>query len=182
MEWRGTIGLAVLVAIVGAYLWFVDTPATPPTRPGTMQGPPQSKESADALRKLLVFDPTDVAGLQLQRASHRFTLERRDGNWQGTDDPSAVNDFLHTLATMGVLMDITVSAGGLAEYGLDPPLGVITLQLNGQAQPLVLEIGERNPAITGVYVRIGADGPVVLAGALVEWEFDKLFKRLSVAD
>jgi len=178
MGWRGTIVLVGLVIAVGAYLWLADAPTTPAEKPGAMPRPP-SAESGHALRKLLVFEPADVVDIELQRAGQTHAVQRRDDAWQGAENPVDVTDFLHTLAEMGVLMDISASSKELADYGLDPPLGIIVLHLSGGAQPLVLQIGERNPATTGVYVRIGADGPVALAGALVEWEFDKLFKHLS---
>jgi hypothetical protein len=176
MGWRSTLVLLGLVLVVGAYLWLVDTPP-PPRRSDRQQG----AESAQALPKLLAFDPADVVDMQLQRAHHTRSVQRRDGAWQGTDDPAGITDFLHTLAELRVLMDIsaTASAKELADYGLDPPLAVIVLHVNGRTAPLIVQMGDHNPATTGVYVRIGADGTVVLAGALVEWEFDNLFKRLG---
>lgn len=179
MGWRSTIVLTLLVIGAGAYLWFADSPTTPADQAEAMRGRPPGAGSVPTLRKLLVFEPADVVGLQLRRAGHTRTVQRQNGTWQGTEDPSVISDFLHTLSTLGVLMDIPASARELADFGLAPPLGVITLHLNGWGQPLVLQIGERNPATTGVYVRIGEDGSVALAGALVEWEFDKLFRRLS---
>ncbi len=179
MGWRSTIVLTGLVILVGAYLWFTDTPPTPSDRPGSMQGQRTGADSVQALHKLLVFKPVDVVDLQLQRGDRAHAVQRQNGTWKGIDDPSVVNDFLLTLSELRVLMDIPASAQSLADYGLAPPLGVIVLHVNGEAQPLVLQIGARNPATTGVYVRIGENGSVVLAGALVEWEFDKLFRRLS---
>jgi hypothetical protein len=179
MGWRGTIVLSLLVVVVGAYIWFADSPTTPAGPPNPLQNQPPQARSAPTLRKLLVFEPAEVVGLQLQRAGQTRTVERQAGAWQGIEDPTAINDFLHTLSTLGVLMDIPTAVTELADYGLDRPRGVITLHVDGQAQPLVVQIGERNPATTGVYVRIGESGPVALAGALVEWEFDKLFRRLS---
>jgi hypothetical protein len=178
MGWRSTLVLIGLVIVVGAYLWLADGPPAA-DRAGSMRGQRSGAASVQALPKLLVFEPVDVLGIQLQRAGLTRGVQRQNGTWQGIDDPSAVNDFLRTLSELRALMDISASAKELAEYGLDPPLGMIQLHVNGQAQPLVLQIGDRNPATTGVYVRRGGDGSVVLAGALVEWEFDKLFKRLG---
>jgi len=177
MGGRSTIVLAVLVILVGAYLWYSETPPQPAER--SMQGKPPGQESLQALHKLLDFEPADVVAVQVQRTGQSLTVQRQDSGWQGVDDPSVVNDFLHTLSDLRVLMDISVAAQSLKDYGLDPPLGTVALRVSGQAEPLILQIGERNPATTGVYVRLGESGAVVLAGALVEWEFDKLFKRLS---
>ena len=122
-----------------------------------------------------------MASVQLERGGQTRRVQRQDDAWQGTEAPSAVNDFLHTLSGLRVLMNISEvpSAEELAEYGLAPPLAVIVLHVTGHSEPLVLQIGERNPATTGVYARVGENGTVVLAGALAEWEFDKLFRRLG---
>ena len=66
MSWRGTIALAGLVMVVGAYLWLADAPLPPADRPDVMQGQPPSAEAA----KLLVFEPAEVVGIRLERAGH----------------------------------------------------------------------------------------------------------------
>lgn len=181
MGWRSTIVLTLAVILIGGYLWFEDMPTTTPVRPGSIEAQPPHAEPAEAVHKLLDFQPTDVVELQLQRADQTRTVKRQGGNWQGADDPAVINDFLHSISTLGVLADIPASAKELADYGLDPPHGVIEVHLDKQAVPLILQIGDRNPPTTGVYVRFGNNGPVALAGALVEWEFDTVFKRLGRA-
>jgi hypothetical protein len=39
---------------------------------------------------------------------------------------------------------------------------------------LALEVGERNPAWTGLYVRRKGEREVVMVGALLRWELEKL--------
>jgi hypothetical protein len=181
MGWRSTVVLTVLVIAAGAYLWFADAPATPPSRPGSVENKASGADAVRTLQKLLVFDPVQVVGVQLERAGRTQRIHRENGTWQGIQDTAAVDDFLRSLAEMRVLMDIPATAPGLVDYGLVPPRGVLALHLSDQVRPLVLQIGDRNPATTGVYVRVGEAGPVVLSGALVEWEFDNLFRRLDVA-
>jgi hypothetical protein len=48
-----------------------------------------------------------------------------------------------------------------------------------KGQQLVLLIGDRNPAATSVYVRVGEDGPVSIAGALLVREFDTAFAAIT---
>jgi hypothetical protein len=64
----------------------------------------------------------------------------------------------------------------LADYGLDSPRSVLELSLAAQSNPLVLEVGNQNPATTGIYARVDRDGPVLLAGSLLSWEIDKLLR------
>ena len=172
---RSTLVLLGSVVTVATYLRFADTPSAPPDR---ASGQAPGMATALAMHRLVAFDPGDVVGVQLQRMDQTRSVHRQNGTWEGIDDPAAINDFLHTLAELPVLMDISPSDRDLAEFGLAPPVGVIVLHTDTD-HPLVLQIGNRNPATTGVYVRTGENGTVVLAGALIEWEFDKLFMRLG---
>ena len=174
MRWRGTIVLAVLVIAAGTYLWLAEAPVGTLDRPGGML-PQVPHEQTTPSRPLVTFEPASVTAVELERGGKRHVLRYSDNSWLGVDDPSLVTEFLQTLVTLGALADIPVLPADLPEFGLDPPLGIVTLHLAGEAEPVVMQIGERNPATTGVYVRV--DGSVVLAGALVEWEFDKLFRR-----
>src|SRR5262249_44117910 len=102
-----------------------------------------------------------------------------DGHWNVAAD--AMIDFVHNLLGIGVLVDIPAEQANLADFGLQRPQSIVRVALRGESTPIVLLIGDRNPATTGVYIRIGDNGPVVLAGALVTWEFDKAFKALEPA-
>jgi hypothetical protein len=179
MGWRGTAVLALLVLFTAAYLCFEqppqDTPATRALVFGTPPAPPPTRSA----QRLLDFAPADVVTVSLEHEGVVRQTERVGGTWQGPSRPGAIDDFLHTLADLGVLMDLSADVVDLKDYGLQPPRSVLQLQLRHHSQPLVLQIGDRNPATTGVYVRIGNTGPVVLAGALVAWEFDIAFKSLG---
>jgi hypothetical protein len=70
-------------------------------------------------------------------------------------------------------MPIEIGPDTLREHGLEPPQGAVELTRANQP-PILLLIGARNPPATGVYVRVGADGPVVLTGALLLWDLEKV--------
>lgn len=181
MGWRGTALLALVIVVVGAYFWFEETPPDHPGAPRALFGEPPPKEPSKPVQQLLDFKPADVIGVQLEHDGETRQIERSEGNWQVKADSRAVDDFLGDLAQLGVLTEIAAGAGELKDYGLEPPKSVLRLRLRGHAVPLVLQIGNHNPATTGVYVRIGESGPVALAGALVAWEFDKAFRALQSA-
>jgi Domain of unknown function (DUF4340) len=179
MGWRSTLVLALLILVVGTYLWMEEAP--PPQRgtPPTLLGEPLIVDPHKPVRHLLNFEPQQVLGIQLQRGSETRASARTSGKWQGTPNGGAIDDFLHSLAELGIVLDIPEGSKQLKDYGLEPPQSVVELRTPGRSTPLILEIGDRNPAVTGVYVRIGRDGPVALAGALVLWEFDKAFNALG---
>lgn len=179
MGWRGTVVLAVLIAAVGAYVWFEAGPPEQPLLPAdTLLGEPRMVDPNQVIRHLLDFEPADVTGVRLERDGVVRASERANDTWTATSNPGAVNDFLQNLAQLAVVMDIPAGPTELQEYGLQPPHSVVRLQTR-EPQPLVLLIGDRNPSVTGAYARIGEQGPVVLAGALVLWEFDKAFRALG---
>ena len=182
MDARGTLVLALLVILVGAVVWFEEAPPEGPGRSTeTLLGEPKSIDPK-AVHHLLDFAPGDVVKVQLEHDGVTRTSERTDTGWTSASNPGAITDFLQNLAQLGVVMDIPAGATELRDYGLDPPQSVVRLQTRAQPKPLVLQIGDRNPSVTGAYVRVGESGPTLLAGALVVWEFEKAFRALGPAD
>jgi hypothetical protein len=180
---RGTLILALLIVVAGAYVWFEETPSAAPGRAtDTLLGEPKAFDPNQPVRHLLDYQPADVWRIRLEHDGQTRTTERSGGTWTMTSSPGAITDFLGNLAQLPVVMDIPAGTAALRDYGLDPPQSVVRLQTHRQPAALVLQIGDRNPSVTGVYVRIGKDGPVVLAGALVAWEFDKAFRTLEPAE
>ena len=66
MRFRNTAILAVVVALVGAYLYFVERPAA-------------LRESAK--KTLVSFDPKDATGIVLEYPDRSLELAERDGKW-----------------------------------------------------------------------------------------------------
>jgi hypothetical protein len=177
---RGTLILALLVVIVGAYLWLEEVPPPEAGRStGTLLGQPGAGDPNQPVRHILDVRPAEVVAIRLERDGTTRATQRSGNTWSNAANPAAINDFLENMVPLAVLMDIPADAADLRLYGLDPPRSVLQLQVSGRSTPLVLQIGNRNPSVTGVYVRLGEDGPVVLAGALVAWEFDKAFRALG---
>jgi hypothetical protein len=180
MGWRGTAVLALLIVVAGAFVWFEEIPPEQFGRPTeNLLGEPRAVDPNQPVRRLLEFQAADVVSVRLERGGEARETERAGTTWKMASHSGAIDDFLHNLSGLGVLMDIPAGPAELRDYGLAPPQGVLRLRIRGQQAPLVLLIGDRNPPVTGVYVRIGEDGPVVLAGALVAWEFDKAFRALG---
>ena len=179
---RGTLVLALLLIVVGAFVWFEEPPPEGPGRStATLLGEPKSVDPNQPVRNLLDFQPADVVGVQLERDGSIREINRPGDTWTTASNATAIDDFLQNLAQLPVIAEIPAGAAELRDFGLEPPQGVVRLQRRGQTAPLVLQLGDRNPSVTGVYARIGVDGPVVLAGALVAWEFDKAFRVLGPA-
>jgi len=179
MGWRSTAALAATAVVLGIYLWFEKPPGTGAPRSADMLGEPRRQPTAP-VQPLLKFTPAEVTGIRLEHGGRTVEAERRGGGWRNTEPPGAIDDFLHNLEQLAILSEIPATAGDLKDFGLLPAQSILQLRV-GDRKPLVLQIGDRNPATTGVYVRVG-DGPVVLAGALVEWEIEKAFRALSAPE
>src|SRR5205823_1181562 len=104
MGWRSTIGLAGLVIIVVAYVWFADAPPNSTSRSGSSQER-SGAESAQTLPQVLAFVPADVVEVQLERAGKTLIVQWKNATWDSAD-ASAVDDFLRTLSELKLLMEI----------------------------------------------------------------------------
>ncbi len=95
----------------------------------------------------------------------------------GTGRPwrdDAVADLVGTLASLRPVMIVDEAPREPAEYGLGPGAPRLAVATAGGGSVLVLEIGERNPAGTGIYARRDGRPEVMLLGGILTWELGKL--------
>jgi len=151
MTVRGTVGLAVVLAILIAYLRLT-APAPGP--------------AADTTARLT--PPLDAAThIVLDDGGRKIEITRNEGQWSAPGAP----DFLAALASLQVLA--VIDDAEPQSYGFAPD--ATQLRVDDGASALVeIEVGATNPAETGVYVRRVGQRPVLLVGALLRWELEKL--------
>lgn len=180
MRWRGT--LLLLAALIAAALWLYRDIARDRPDAGwrSLFALPVPTPPAEAITRLLAFDPAAVTDVSLQRGGQTRRTARTADGWQGVTDPAAVDDFLAALAGLAEIMPIEVPATQLADHGLAPPRAVVALERRDGA-PIVLLIGGPNPPATGLYVQLGRGGPVRLTGALLAWDLDKAERALPAS-
>lgn len=173
MGWRGT--LALLVAVAGAaFLLYRDVNADRSERSWrAIFEEPRDTPPADQVTHLLAFDPAAVTAVAVRRGDQRWRAERAADGWSGAGRDTDIDGFLHDLGELAVILPIEVGPDTLRDHGLEPPQASVELTRAG-APPIVLQIGARNPPATGVYVRLGDQGPVVLTGALLLWDLEKV--------
>jgi len=173
--WRGTLVLALLVALAGAA--YLLSPGPPPElSDSNLLGEPRFLPVTTPSPHLLDFSPAGVERLTLGYRDEVVTVAKQGDGWRGAADARPLDDFVQSLAQASVISAIP-EGGELADFGLDAPARRILIETTKGAS-LVLLIGDRNPAGTSVYVRVD-DGPVVIAGALLVWEFDKAFAAIT---
>lgn len=174
MTIRGTLFLWMCVLALGVYAGIAARQQSHVER-GTPSG------SADRA-PLLRFDVAAVDGVDITDATSVIRLRREGAGWRDAQGvpwpaPEHLETLLEALADLRPLATIAQAPAQLDAFGLDPPPFEIHLSLGAGRPPLTLRLGERNPAWTGVYaVTSAAPDQVVLLGALILWELEKVFR------
>jgi hypothetical protein len=158
MTLRGTLALAVVLGALVAYLLL-----TQPVR--------EPEPVPNALTPALGA----VSTVELVEAGRGTTWRRRDDTWSAP----GVGDLLDALGSLEVLEVIDPAPSDLAIYGLGPDALRLRMLADHDAELVTLEIGAMNPAGTGVYVRRSGQPAVILVGALLRWEIEKLRRVVS---
>src|SRR6185436_7839631 len=122
---------------------------------------------------LLSVPPTAVAMIELDDRGTRLTAVRDRDRWR---DPSgrewpgdAVSDLVATLGTLRPVMVVDPHPTEPADYGLGVPARKLEVHAADGRRVLALELGERNPAWTGVYARRAGEPEVMLIGSVLTW-------------
>ena len=166
MTVRGTLTLLGLFAVLATYLLLVPPPPAPHPSPGT---------------PLLSVPADRVTSLAIVWADRRLRATRVGDGWRSDAGASFPADMIEDLlATLSTLRPTETLADGesAADYGLAPP-GASLVISEGDTRLLQLDVGGRNPAWTGVYVRRTGGAGVELVGALLDWELGKLRETAS---
>ncbi len=167
MTVRGTAVLVLIATALATFTFLAGGPLVPSAPPPLPEGSP-----------LLDTEIAKVARVEWERGADRLTLVRTPAGWvdaAGQRWPTdVVEAALDALASLHPRPVAAVNDGDLAEYGLAPaPERLRVLDDTGR-ELLALDIGNRNPAWTGVYARRFGAADVLLIGSLLRWELDKL--------
>jgi hypothetical protein len=155
--WK-TIGvLLVLAAGLGGFFYY-----------DTYWLTPRREKAESAKGRIWTVEPKDVEAVTLDRPEGTVRLKRTaDGGWEMLEpvkargDRAVVDDLVTTLATARMDREIDANPAKPADFGLDPPQAEVRLDVKGQAQPLVLKVGSKNPTGVWVYAREGAKPAVI---------------------
>ncbi|MCA9470854.1 MAG: DUF4340 domain-containing protein [Nitrospirales bacterium] len=155
-SYRLTIILAIVLAGIGAYIYYVDVPASE-----------QAIEVKEAARELLPLDDRRITHFTMKTAQDSLVFSRDEqGRWLITEplvapaDGREVRKILRALTLGTIERVIQEQAADLEQYGLDPPHMTVTLT-DGQ-QTMTLDLGNPGPFSSSLYVRKVSDNSVVL--------------------
>lgn len=172
MTMRGTLLLWMCILALAAYAWITAGPQSRVQK--------RTLPAAAGHAPLLRFDVAAVDGVDITGPTGVIRLRRQGTAWRRARGaplpaPEGVDALLETLADIRPLATIASAPVDLESFGLDPPRSRIAISLGPERSPLTLVLGDRNPAWTGVYaLASSAPDQVVLLGALILWEVDKI--------
>ncbi len=176
MSPRVTAVLAVLVVLVGAYIFAVDRPQA---------------QRAEEAKHLVRISKEAVTGITLESPKGTVEIARRGpSSWEITSPfraPAAsfgVSDLLDAVA--GVVPQRSLGNPGhdLAAYGLDKPVARVTLR-TARGRAVTLEVGKTSPVTTAVYARVEPGGAVYLVDTSIKDSLTKSatdLRQKTVAD
>ena len=162
MSWKTLVVLLVLAVGLGGFL-VVDNQWLAPKREKT--------ESVKG--RLWTVEPKDVEALTITRKDDTIKLKRSGDGWEMLEpvktraDGGVVNEVVTGLTTARVDREIDPNPPKLADFGLEPPAAQVALEVKGQAAPLTLAVGGKNPTGVWVYAREGSKPAVVVIGESV---------------
>ncbi|MBM4266671.1 MAG: DUF4340 domain-containing protein [Deltaproteobacteria bacterium] len=168
MSFRNTAILAVVVALLGAYLYFVERPAL---------------EKGAEKELLLEVEPDLVTRVEMVTADGAVEIAREEETWkivapvQAAADQKAVEALVRTVAEAEQKRVVDESPESLAPFGLEAP--EVLVKLTGKSGPLpALAIGNAAPIGFNAYARRGDEPAVLLTTGTTRSALDKKLKDL----
>lgn len=163
---RSTIALLVVLAGLGAYIYFVASKAEDSS---TKQEKLFPGVASDNIEELTVRN----------EAGETTTLKKADGKWTMTapfqtraSDMDA-SGIANALAGLDVTRVVDENPSDVKEYGLEPPAVEVTFKSNGGKPSGKLLVGKKTATGGSIYARKDGDKRVVLVGEYNTTTFNK---------
>lgn len=164
---RSTLVLLVVLAALGAYIYFVESKRDP---------------TASLPERVRIFDvdASKIVALDLVSSTgERTTLEKRDAGWRVTApadlaaDEAEVSAITSNLATVDVEREVDPNPADLAQFGLETPRIVVGFRVEGSGTVERLEIGEKTATGGDLYAKTGSSPRVFLISGFLDTTFDR---------
>ncbi|MGH7923751.1 MAG: DUF4340 domain-containing protein [Candidatus Binatus sp.] len=140
------------------------------------------REKQESLLKLGGIDAITVTS---GAESLRFE-KTKDGKLYNLVEPPGKfvpHDLMDAMATLLIgaksVEVVAENSTDLAQFGLDRPKSVITIEAPGQPQPIKIAFGNENPTHTAVYAQIEGIPKVFLLGENVEYYQSLMFQWIE---
>jgi hypothetical protein len=172
MKTRGlwsTLGLIVVLAGLGAYIYFVLNKQDSTTTSSSKQEKVFANVAADKIDEVRVTSSGGDA----------TTIKKEGGGWQiaqptvSKADDNEVNGITSALASVEVARVIDENPSNLNDYGLSNPRIEVDFKASGDKDYKKLLIGEKTPTGGNLFAMRGGEKKVIAIPAFQEATFDK---------
>jgi hypothetical protein len=163
-----TLILVVILAGLGAYIYFVDS-----------KRPAASADGSSAVKeKLFTFEPDKINELRVTYQGQSTLLRKSADGWklveptQADADPPEAIGVATALPLVEVTRVVEENASDLAKFGLDKPQIVVEFKGEGGIAGS-LKLGNKNATQSEIYALKNDDKRVVLVSSFQETSFNK---------
>jgi hypothetical protein len=165
---RSTIGLVVVLAGLGAYIYFVTWKQ------------PDTPVDTKKLDKVFTVTADKIEEVKITSASGEATTLKKDGGtWKLTEpvsaaaDESEIGGITNALATADVIRVVDPQPASLNDYGLSNPRIQIDFKAAGDKDYKHLFVGEKTPTGSDLFARRNDEKAVFLISAFQETSLTK---------
>ncbi len=163
--WKTGLALLVLVGL-GLYIWRYEWGQDVPSD--------ETKET------ILAIDKDKATGVSIESSDEEtIRLVKVEDAWQvaapfeAPADGSAVDSILTRVEKLEAEEVVMETTDDVAQYGLETPSRTVTVVVEGQETPLVVEFGDPAPGGSGVYARTPSSPRIFTVATWIESTFDK---------
>jgi len=159
-----TLALVVVLAGLGAYIYFVDTD--------------RSASGLEEKAKVFTVEADKVQEISVTSDAETSTLRKTDGTWrmvapvQADADQSEISSLTTNLSTLEVNRVVEEKAADLAQYGLANPRVKVAFKADGGATGEI-HLGDKTATQSDVYAVKPGEQRVFLVSAFQETTFAK---------
>ena len=166
---RSTIALIVVLAGLGAYIYFV-----------TWKQPEGGDNNAKKNEKVFTVESDKIDEMKITSAGgDATTLKKEGGSWKVTDpvaataDESEASGIANALSTVEIVRVVDEHPASLNDYGLSNPRMAIDFKAAGDKDYRKLLVGEKTPTGGDLFARRNDDKKVFLIASYQEGTFNK---------
>ena len=131
---------------------------------------------SDGIDAITVSSGSESLRFQKTKDGKLYELVAPQGKFVPHDLMDAMVSLLTSAKSVEVVADDSTD---LAQWGLDHPKSVITVEGPGQPQPIKLAFGNENPTHTAVYAQVEGIPKVFLLGANIEYYQSLMFQWIE---
>jgi len=164
---RSTIALVVILAGLGAYIYFVTWKQ------------PDTPDTGKKLEKVFTVASDKIDEIKVTSASGEAATAKKDGGtWKLVEpaapaDESELSGMANTLAGIDMVRVVDENPTSLNDYGLSNPRVAVAFKVDGDKDYRHLYIGEKTPTGSDIFAKRNDEKKVFLIAAFQEASLNK---------